>query len=145
MAFAAARMILKDKRRKSKEEYVPPTRTRSKVWFIYTILYCCLGVVSTRDLIPLLGETSLEIYFIFFCAGPRVGEKCFEYVKFDRWNEAKLRKRYATNAWGTLHKTICKMRMHNSGTDGAMKRCGGVWWHGERIRNFSIQIKFTNH
>lgn len=31
MAFAAARMILKDKRRKSKEEYVPPTRTRSKV------------------------------------------------------------------------------------------------------------------
>lgn len=31
MAFAAARMILKDKRRKSKEEFQPPQRTRSKV------------------------------------------------------------------------------------------------------------------
>lgn len=32
MAFAAARMILKDKRRKSKEDFVPPQpRTRSKV------------------------------------------------------------------------------------------------------------------
>jgi hypothetical protein len=30
MAFAAARMILKDKRRKSKEDFVPP-RQRSKV------------------------------------------------------------------------------------------------------------------
>lgn len=30
MAFAAARMILKDKRRKSKEEYTPQ-RNRSKV------------------------------------------------------------------------------------------------------------------
>lgn len=34
MAFAAARMILKDKRRKSKEEYVTPARTRSKVFLI---------------------------------------------------------------------------------------------------------------
>jgi hypothetical protein len=34
MAFAAARMILKDKRRKSKEEYAPPQRTRSKVIFV---------------------------------------------------------------------------------------------------------------
>lgn len=40
MAFAAARMILKDKRRKSKEEYVPPTRTRSKVWFENCIVVC---------------------------------------------------------------------------------------------------------
>lgn len=31
MAFAAARMILKDKRRKSKDEYVTPPRNRSKV------------------------------------------------------------------------------------------------------------------
>lgn len=31
MAFAAARMILKDKRRKSKEEFVTPARNRSKV------------------------------------------------------------------------------------------------------------------
>ena len=31
MAFAAARMILKDKRRKSKEEFSTPTRQRSKV------------------------------------------------------------------------------------------------------------------
>ena len=30
MAFAAARMILKDKRRKSKEDFAPP-RQRSKV------------------------------------------------------------------------------------------------------------------
>lgn len=32
MAFAAARMILKDKRRKSKEDFTPPQRTRSKVF-----------------------------------------------------------------------------------------------------------------
>ena len=31
MAFAAARMILKDKRRKSKDDFAQPTRTRSKV------------------------------------------------------------------------------------------------------------------
>lgn len=32
MAFAAARMILKDKRRKSKEDFAPtPVRNRSKV------------------------------------------------------------------------------------------------------------------
>lgn len=31
MAFAAARMILKDKRRKSKEEFTAPARNRSKV------------------------------------------------------------------------------------------------------------------
>lgn len=32
MAFAAARLILKDKRRKSKEDFAPPPpRTRSKV------------------------------------------------------------------------------------------------------------------
>lgn len=36
MAFAAARMILKDKRRKSKEDFVPPQRTRSKVFWTYT-------------------------------------------------------------------------------------------------------------
>lgn len=36
MAFAAARMILKDKRRKSKEDFAPPPpRTRSKVWMNY--------------------------------------------------------------------------------------------------------------
>lgn len=31
MAFAAARMILKDKRRKSKEDFGAPARGRSKV------------------------------------------------------------------------------------------------------------------
>jgi len=39
MAFAAARMILKDKRRKSKEDFTP-ARGRSKVFnFIFS---CCL-------------------------------------------------------------------------------------------------------
>lgn len=32
MAFAAARMILKDKRRKSKEDFAAPARNRSKVF-----------------------------------------------------------------------------------------------------------------
>lgn len=38
MAFAAARMILKDKRRKSKEDFTPPQRTRSKVFKSRTFL-----------------------------------------------------------------------------------------------------------
>lgn len=38
MAFAAARMILKDKRRKSKEDFTPPQRTRSKVFTLVEIL-----------------------------------------------------------------------------------------------------------
>lgn len=36
MAFAAARMILKDKRRKSKEDMVAPNRNRSKVFDLFT-------------------------------------------------------------------------------------------------------------
>ena len=43
MAFAAARMILKDKRRKSKEDFAPPPRQRSKVdlyiLFIYNLCF----------------------------------------------------------------------------------------------------------
>jgi len=40
MAFAAARMILKDKRRKaSKEDFAP--RNRSKVKKLHTIMFCC--------------------------------------------------------------------------------------------------------
>lgn len=38
MAFAAARMILKDKRRKSKEDFAPPTRQRSKVQLLTKLL-----------------------------------------------------------------------------------------------------------
>lgn len=43
MAFAAARMILKDKRRKSKEDFAPPPRQRSKVdlyYFYVQISFC---------------------------------------------------------------------------------------------------------
>lgn len=38
MAFAAARMILKDKRRKSKEEFSAPARNRSKV-LLYPLIF----------------------------------------------------------------------------------------------------------
>lgn len=68
MAFAAARMILKDKRRKSKEEFTP-ARNRSKVpvsvfdsilnYYNYTYIS-----LSHCDLI-------LLIYYLFFCFSVR--------------------------------------------------------------------------
>lgn len=48
MAFAAARMILKDKRRKSKEDFAPPPRQRSKVdlYYFYVQFISLLDFVS---------------------------------------------------------------------------------------------------
>lgn len=47
MAFAAARMILKDKRRKSKEEFPASTRNRSKVFMTkgFLEMYVFLGYI----------------------------------------------------------------------------------------------------
>lgn len=50
MAFAAARMILKDKRRKSKEEFSAPARNRSKV----------LSLIVYHNLI-----NSIPVYLIY--------------------------------------------------------------------------------
>lgn len=63
MAFAAARMILKDKRRKSKEDFVPPQRTRSKVFSIIAYNFYVAAIESNRKTKKKKYRT--QIYYIF--------------------------------------------------------------------------------
>lgn len=59
MAFAAARMILKDKRRKSKDDFAPPSRTRSKVLLFIVLPFVEVVVFSKGWLVQAVPVVSL--------------------------------------------------------------------------------------
>lgn len=59
MAFAAARMILKDKRRKSKEDFAPP-RQRSKVEHVFPLLDIFVSISQVFQ-----PRTYIYISFVF--------------------------------------------------------------------------------
>lgn len=66
MAFAAARMILKDKRRKSKEDFAPPPRQRSKV-DLYIFMYKFLFVILLQFSPFFVIEMCDKFFQLFMC------------------------------------------------------------------------------